>query len=62
MLTEKKIDSSALSAVQKKDAKIIKLHTAVKAADIAKKETRLLLPPPSQFNMGYLKAKDNDPL
>jgi len=62
MLTEKEKNNLPLSAVQKTKARIIRLTTTdltLKPADEKKDD---LLPPLNQFNTGYIKAKEHDPL
>ena len=64
MLTEKEIDKTALSAVKKTSAKIIKLKKpAIATVTITiKKADQQLFPPLDKFNTGYIKARENDPL
>ena len=62
MLTEKEIETTALSAVIKTSAKIIKLKKPAKAPVTIKKAGQQLFPPLDKFNTGYIKARENDPL
>ena len=62
MLSEKEIKKTALSAVKKTSAKIIKLKKPVKVPETPIKEGQPLFPPLDKFNTGYIKARENDPL
>jgi len=63
MLTQKKGRKNDLSTVKKAGAKIINLNSPdKKTAGKIKKEDKHKSPPMNEFNSGYLKARDNDPL
>jgi len=62
MLTEKEKNNPPLSSIKKTRARIIKIKkpgASTKNTDSKKDD---LLPPLNQFNTGYIKAKENDPL
>lgn len=62
MLSKKDaINNTPLSAVKKTSARVIPLKKEEEEKkDIPSRDK--LLPPLSQFNTGYIKARDNDPL
>jgi len=66
MLSEKETNKVTLSAVRKTNARVIMLKkpgdSKDKKKEVTKKDSKNLLPPLNQFNTGYIKAKDNDPL
>ena len=59
MLTQKKDNKTILSTVKKAGAKIIKLD---KEQLPGKKGDKHLIPALNEFNTGYIKGKDIDPL
>jgi len=51
-----------LSVAEKTDAKIVALRNTLRT-DVRKTFIKtMLMPPMTQFNIGYLKEKENDPL
>ncbi len=64
MLSKTDIANTHLAAVKPTNARVIPIKKEEEektVPDKAKKE-KVLHPPLSQFNTGYIKAKDNDPL
>ena len=63
MLTQKKDRKKDLKPIHNSSAIIIKIsQPAPKKAMPEKKSNHHRLPPLNQFNTGYLKGRDNDPL
>jgi len=62
MLTENEKNNLPLSAVKKTRARIIKLKKTGASIKNTGSKKDDLLPPLNQFNTGYIKAKENDPL
>jgi len=62
MLTENELHKIALTAVTNNSAKIIKLKKPAQKPDNKKKKDQQPAPPLDQFNTGYIKGRNNDPL
>jgi len=62
MLIEKEIPNIPLSVVRKPRVKIIKMKQGGTKPVSSKKDNSSLFPPRDQFNTGYIKGRDNDPL
>ena len=62
MALRQKKQRKSLSVVEKPAVKIIALHSAAPGAAKKPGGTRMLMPPLTQFNMGYFKEKNSDPL
>ncbi|MFT3935818.1 MAG: hypothetical protein QM726_19475 [Chitinophagaceae bacterium] len=62
MLTQKKDKRLILTPIKKGSAKIITLKANAEndSEDMPKKEPSRLMPPATEFNTGYIKARDND--
>ena len=62
MALRQKKQRKILSVAEKTTVKIIALHSMIPPAAKKPAASRMLLPPLTQFNMGYFKEKDGDPL
>lgn len=58
----KKENNTVLSIVKKPALKVIRMKPADKKKAPQPRRNAEKLPPRNQFNTGYIKARDNDPL